>query len=88
MFADRKILAVGPEHFSTIKLARKAGVKNIVSSDDINEISTALFNLIEEKNEHDFRAQSSYRQEFCEQTQCKRFFMHLGSFPSNIYKNN
>ena len=83
VFADKKILAIGPEHFSTIKLV-KSCVKNIVDTDDINEISTALLHLIEEQNEHDFRAQSLYRQEYCEQTQCKRFFMHLGS-SSNIY---
>ena len=85
VFADKKILAIGPKHFSTIKLAQKAGVKNIVDTDDINEISTALLHLIEEQNEHDVRAQSLYRQEYCEQTQCKRFFMHLGSSSSHIY---
>ena len=88
VFAGRKILAVGPKHFSTIKLAQNAGVKTIVGTDDINKISTALFYLIEEKNDNEVSAQSLYRQEFCEQTQCKKFFTHLRSSSSNIYRCN
>ena len=87
VFANQKILVVGPKHFSTIKLAQKADVTNIVGTDDIKEIATALLRLVEEKKELNASVQSPYQHEFCEQTQCKRFFMSLASSALHKYGN-